>query len=68
MTKPELAVALVAGLMSDVGPIRIDPAVNATPRWSSAELLGGQCESVIEHNGVEYRLRLTGQGKLILTK
>lgn len=68
MTKPELAVALVAGLMSDVEPTRLESTANAAPRWTSTELLAGQRESVIEHNGVEYRLRLTGQGKLILTK
>lgn len=68
MTKPELAVALVAGLMSDVEPTHLESAISAVPRWTSAKLLAGQRESVIEHNGVEYRLRLTGQGKLILTK
>lgn len=68
MTKPELAVALVAGLMSDVEPTRLESTVSAAPRWTSTELLAGQRESVIEHNGEEYRLRLTGQGKLILTK
>ena len=37
-------------------------------RWASKTLLADQREAVIEHHGVEYRLRLTGQGKLILTK
>jgi len=36
-------------------------------RISSAKLLGGQGELVIEHNGREYRLRQTQSGKLILT-
>lgn len=31
------------------------------------ELLGGRSELIIEHNGREYRLRLTQSGKLILT-
>jgi hemin uptake protein HemP len=36
-------------------------------RISSQELLRGCSELVIEHNGREYRLRLTQSGKLILT-
>ncbi|WP_240035559.1 hemin uptake protein HemP [Hwanghaeella grinnelliae] len=35
---------------------------------SSADLLGGRPEVMIEHNGDLYRLRHTRQGKLILTK
>ncbi len=38
------------------------------PRLQSAELFGTAHEVVIEHAGEEYRLRLTRQGKLILTK
>lgn len=37
-------------------------------RLQSAELFGTGREVVIEHAGEEYRLRLTRQGKLILTK
>lgn len=37
-------------------------------RLSSAELLGQAREVIIEHADGEYRLRLTSQGKLILTK
>lgn len=37
-------------------------------RLHSAELFGTAREVVIEHAGEEYRLRLTRQGKLILTK
>ncbi|HZV99230.1 MAG TPA: hemin uptake protein HemP [Methylophilaceae bacterium] len=36
--------------------------------WSSKELFSGARELLIEHAGGEYRLRLTNQGKLILTK
>lgn len=36
-------------------------------RITSRELLGDRAELVIEHNGREYRLRLTQSGKLILT-
>ena len=35
---------------------------------SSTDLLGGQDEVMIQHNGSIYRLRLTRQDKLILTK
>jgi hemin uptake protein HemP len=36
-------------------------------RVSSTELLGPRGEIVIEHRGREYRLRVTQNGKLILT-
>ena len=36
-------------------------------RITSRELLGDRIELVIEHQGREYRLRLTQNGKLILT-
>jgi len=36
-------------------------------RAVSRQLLGERRELVIEHNGREYRLRLTQSGKLILT-
>ncbi|HEV7280851.1 MAG TPA: hemin uptake protein HemP [Pirellulaceae bacterium] len=38
------------------------------PRYDSAELLQGRKEALIEHGGEIYRLRLTGSGKLYLTK
>jgi hemin uptake protein HemP len=41
----------------DAGPARIE----------SARLLGGARELVILHGGREYRLRVTQNGKLILT-
>lgn len=37
-------------------------------RLHSKELFGTAHEIIIEHAGDEYRLRLTRQGKLILTK
>lgn len=37
-------------------------------RIDSRELFGPLRELVIEHVGEEYRLRITNQGKLILTK
>lgn len=37
-------------------------------RCDSRDLFGGARELLIEHAGNEYRLRLTSQGKLVLTK
>ncbi|HSD52762.1 MAG TPA: hemin uptake protein HemP [Burkholderiales bacterium] len=42
-------------------------AAEPLPRVSSRQLLGAQGELVIEHQGREYRLRITQNGKLILT-
>ena len=39
----------------------------APPRIRSDDLFGGAQEVVIRHNEREYRLRVTAQGKLILT-
>jgi hemin uptake protein HemP len=41
------------------GPIR---------RYVVADLLQGSREVILVHDGSEYRLRITGNGKLILTK
>ncbi|WP_240032005.1 hemin uptake protein HemP [Pseudomethylobacillus aquaticus] len=38
------------------------------PRYTSEQLFAGARELIIQHAGAEYRLRLTSQGKLILTK
>ena len=38
------------------------------PRLRSSELLSGSREAIIEHGQDQYRLRLTSNGKLILTK
>ena len=41
----------------------------ARPRLvTSSDLFGGESEVLIMHNGVPYRLRITRQDKLILTK
>ena len=37
-------------------------------RIAISELLAGSREAVLLHDGTEYRLRLTSNGKLILTK
>jgi hemin uptake protein HemP len=43
-------------------------AVASVRRISSQRLLAGERELVIQHLGSEYHLRLTRNGKLILTK
>ena len=37
-------------------------------RWRLEDLLSGARETVIEHEGQDYKLRITSNGKLILTK
>jgi len=52
-------------------PTPLDVATPSTEtavrRVSSSELLGPRGELLIQHDGREYRLRLTQNGKLILT-
>jgi hemin uptake protein HemP len=43
-------------------------SVHSKRRVTSVELLGSAREIVIEHGGDEYRLRITSNDKLILTK
>ncbi|MDP2097733.1 MAG: hemin uptake protein HemP [Methylobacter sp.] len=60
LTSPEsldLTLSTKQGITSAIGQ-----------RLNSTELFGTGREVVIEHAGEEYRLRLTRQGKLILTK
>ena len=55
-----------------------DDAEHATPRHMPAtpklrrlkvsDLLAGEREAILEHDGQDYRLRITANGKLILTK
>jgi hemin uptake protein HemP len=47
-----------------------EPPASTEPvrRIAIRELLGGGREAVLLHDGTEYRLRLTSNGKLILTK
>jgi hemin uptake protein HemP len=49
------------------GPDATTPPSGGTRRIRSEELLRGGSEVVIEHRGREYRLRVTQNGKLILT-
>lgn len=43
-------------------------SIASARRIASAQLLAGKREIIIEHGDDEYRLRVTGTGKLILTK
>lgn len=53
------------GAKSDAaGPSRGEAPI----RIELADLLGGRREAIIVHNGADYRLRVTANGKLILTK
>jgi len=49
------------------GPEPAAAVASPTRRIRSEQLLGGGNELVIEHQGREYRLRITQNGKLILT-
>lgn len=44
------------------------PETSMQPRLKSQELFRGTNELIIEHQGQEYRLRLTRNDKLILNK
>ena len=44
------------------------PADQPVKRIAVRDLLGGGREAILLHDGEEYRLRLTSNGKLILTK
>lgn len=45
----------------------VDPAIATPRRIRSDELFAGAREIVIEHHGRLYRMRITQNGKLILT-
>ena len=53
--------------MSAAKPAQALSSLSETQRITSEALLGPNKELVILHNGREYRLRLTQNGKLILT-
>ena len=44
------------------------PSSQPVKRIAVSDLLSGRREAVLLHDGDEYRLRLTSNGKLILTK
>ena len=49
-------------------PINTAVPLRQTPRIDSESLFAGKQEVLIVHQGEEYRLRITKQQKLILTK
>jgi len=51
-------------MIKSAAPAHVLPAPSKVP---SQALLGARKELVITHNGREYRLRVTRNGKLILT-
>ncbi|WP_240233027.1 hemin uptake protein HemP [Devosia lacusdianchii] len=53
---------------ASTGPHAADPTVDTPKIITSAALFEGSGEVLILHNGVPYRLRITRQDKLILTK
>ncbi len=48
-------------------PVNVPQRVSMPTKVPSETLLGTRKELVITHNGREYRLRITQNGKLILT-
>lgn len=61
-----MAVQLRLNRDSDPTPAPTEGA--ARRRLSLEAILGGHREVIIEHRGEDYRLRLTSNGKLLLTK
>jgi hemin uptake protein HemP len=49
-------------------PVKRPISLQPIKRVAVSDLLGGGREAVLLHDGDEYRLRLTSNGKLILTK
>ena len=49
-------------------PVLRSNTLGTPAEWDSATLLGDQRSTTIGHRGETYRLQLTRQGKLILTK
>ena len=47
---------------------RLQSGPGPLPRTPVSELMGSGREAILVHDGIEYRLRLTSNGKLILTK
>jgi hemin uptake protein HemP len=59
---------------SDLSPpkerelLRLTPKAQPSSHYTSNDLFKGQSEILIEHQGAEYRLRITRSGGLILNK
>ena len=48
--------------------LRLTPKAQPSSHYNSNDLFKGQSEILIEHQGAEYRLRITRSGGLILNK
>lgn len=55
-------------MQSAAEPPREERELGQPRTVTSGELFGSDSELLIQHNGVQYRLRITRQDKLILTK
>lgn len=51
-----------------VGDAHSMPSHSGLRRIATRDLLGADREIILEHEGAEYRLRVTSNGRLILTK
>ena len=49
-------------------PVERSPTGSRLKRIKVSELLQGDREVILEHDSQDYRLRITANGKLILTK
>lgn len=49
-------------------PVAVDPGSGSIPTVEVASIMGSGREAVIVHRGERYRLRVTANDKLILTK
>jgi hemin uptake protein HemP len=65
-TDPDLTLATQGASLAPTPPRGLTPA--APLEMDSQVLMGGRKEMLIRHAGEVYRLRVTAQGKLILTK
>ncbi len=58
----------VSGQQDKVSRPDVSARAEALPRLDARRLFAASREVIIEHEGADYRLRLTANGKLILTK
>ncbi|HEX9462433.1 MAG TPA: hemin uptake protein HemP [Alphaproteobacteria bacterium] len=53
---------------TELGRSRATPAAPPVRRLPLDSIMAGSREVIIEHRGQDYRLRVTSNGKLLLTK
>jgi hemin uptake protein HemP len=59
---------MAAGVNRNDPPVAPEPTAKVPRTISSRDLLGGARFVIIRHEQDDYRLQVTGTGKLILTK